>query len=62
MKEEKTILTFPALFNETVRKHGGSMAYSFAGEDPISYSEASEKIRGHGPRHIMKLKRKILHP
>jgi long-chain acyl-CoA synthetase len=44
MKEEKTMLTFPALFKDTVRKYGGSMAYSFAGEDPISYSEAEEKI------------------
>lgn len=44
MKEEKTILTFPALFHETVRNHGNAMAYSFAGEDPVSYSEASEKI------------------
>jgi long-chain acyl-CoA synthetase len=44
MKEEETMLTFPALFKDTVRKYGGSMAYSFAGENPISYSEAEEKI------------------
>ncbi|MCX6300886.1 MAG: AMP-binding protein [Bacteroidia bacterium] len=45
MEEEKIKLTFPALFNDTVRKHGGSLAYSFVGEEPISYAAAAVKIR-----------------
>jgi len=44
--EEKIRLTFPALFNETVLRHGDSMAYAFAGEKPISYSEAASRIKG----------------
>jgi long-chain acyl-CoA synthetase len=45
MTEEKIKLTFPSLFHETVRKHGTSGAYSFAGEEPITYSSAAERIR-----------------
>jgi long-chain acyl-CoA synthetase len=45
MKEENIKLTFPALFNNTVQKHGSSLAYSFVGEEPISYAAAAEKIR-----------------
>src|SRR4030043_84315 len=43
--EENTRLTFPALFYDTVQKHGNSMAYSFAGEEPITYSAAAAMIR-----------------
>ena len=43
--EENTRLTFQALFYDTVRKHGNSMAYSFAGEEPITYSVAAARIR-----------------
>ncbi len=45
MEEEKIKLTFAAIFDETVKKHGNSMAYSFAGEEPISYSAAAKKIK-----------------
>lgn len=44
MIQETARLTFPALFHETVRKHGSSLAYSFAGEEPITWSEAAEMI------------------
>ncbi|MCK7537864.1 MAG: hypothetical protein MZV63_46380 [Marinilabiliales bacterium] len=38
MKEEVSIrLTFPAMFDETLRKHGKCNAYAFAGEEPRSY-------------------------
>lgn len=45
MTESDTILTLPSLFNETVRKHPNSMAYTFVGEEPISYSLAAARIR-----------------
>ena len=45
MLEELNKYTFPAIFSETVRKHGNSMAYSFAGEEPISYADAARKIQ-----------------
>ncbi len=44
MEEEKIKLTFPALFDNTVRKHGNSLAYSFVGEEPINYAAAAKKI------------------
>jgi len=44
MEEEKIKLTFPALFDNTVHKHGNSHAYSFVGEEPISYAAAAKKI------------------
>jgi len=43
--EENTRFTFPALFYDTVQKHGNSMAYSFAGEEPITYFAAAARIR-----------------
>jgi long-chain acyl-CoA synthetase len=45
MEEEKIKLTFPALFDNTVKRHGNSLAYSFTGEEPISFAAASKKIR-----------------
>ena len=45
MEEEKIKLTFHALFDNTVQKHGNSLAYSFVGEEPISYAAAAKKIR-----------------
>ena len=45
MEEKKIKLTFPALFNETVRKFGKSGAYSFAGEELINYETAGHHIR-----------------
>jgi long-chain acyl-CoA synthetase len=44
MEDNNVRLTFPALFNETVRKHGKSGAYAFAGEEPISYETAGKRI------------------
>lgn len=44
MEERGTRLTFPALFNETLRTHGKSWAYAFAGEDPISFENAGKQI------------------
>lgn len=44
---EKSVqkLTFPALFRETLRLHGTSDAYAFAGEKPITFDEAAASIR-----------------
>lgn len=41
-KENK--LTFPALFQESVRKYGDAGFLSFVGETPITYSAACDKI------------------
>jgi long-chain acyl-CoA synthetase len=44
--EEKSIrLTFPAMFNETLRKHGKHNAYAFVGEEPRSYEKVGEEIK-----------------
>jgi long-chain acyl-CoA synthetase len=46
MMEEKNIrLTFPAMFNETLRKFGKSNAYAFVGETPITYESADKQIK-----------------
>ncbi|HOO98119.1 MAG TPA: AMP-binding protein [Bacteroidales bacterium] len=45
MEESYQKLTFPALFGETLRRHGKSNAYAFAGENPITYEEAAVTIR-----------------
>ncbi len=45
MEENKIKLTFPSLFEETLRKHGKSNAYSFVGEDPITWEQAGRRIR-----------------
>jgi long-chain acyl-CoA synthetase len=44
MEADNIKLTFPSLFRETVRKHGKSGAYAFAGEEPISYENAEKLI------------------
>lgn len=44
MEESNIRLTLPALFNETLKKHGKSDAYAFAGEDPISFETAGKMI------------------
>ncbi|MCU0471808.1 MAG: AMP-binding protein [Bacteroidales bacterium] len=44
MEENNIKLTFPALFNETRRKHGKSKAYAFVGEEPVSYDVAGKRI------------------
>jgi long-chain acyl-CoA synthetase len=38
-------LTFPSLFNETLRKFGKSNAFAFVGEKPISYEEVDREIQ-----------------
>ncbi len=38
-------LTFPEMFNETLRKNGKSNAYAFVGETPINYEEVNRKIQ-----------------
>jgi long-chain acyl-CoA synthetase len=37
-------LTFPALVNETLKKHGDRNAYAFVGEKPRSFKEAGDQI------------------
>lgn len=44
MKENSISLTFPALFNETVRRHGEHNAYAFVGEKPRTYNESAREI------------------
>ena len=38
-------LTFPAMFNETLRKFGKHSAYAFVGEEPKSYETINKDIR-----------------
>lgn len=38
-------LTFPSLFNETLKKHGDRNAYTFVGETPKTYATAAQEIR-----------------
>ena len=44
MAETKTKLTFPALFQETLRKHGKSNALAFVGETPMTYEMVNGEI------------------
>lgn len=44
MEENNLYLTFPSLFDKTVKKYGDYPAYAFAGEKPISYNEARGQI------------------
>jgi long-chain acyl-CoA synthetase len=44
MKEDKISLTFPAMFEETLRKSGKKNAYAFVGEEPKSYEKVSKEI------------------
>ena len=44
MAEESIKLTFPSLFEETLRKSGGKDAYAFVGEKPESYNEVNKQI------------------
>ncbi|MEI6050902.1 MAG: AMP-binding protein [Bacteroidota bacterium] len=45
MEENNIRLTFPAMFNETLRKFGRCNAYSFVGEEPRSYETVDKDIR-----------------
>lgn len=44
MEENHIQLTFPALFNETVRKFADQNAYAFVGEKPKTYFESAREI------------------
>jgi long-chain acyl-CoA synthetase len=45
MEDMNGRLTFPAMFNETLRKFGKYNAYAFVGESPISYEKANREIQ-----------------
>jgi long-chain acyl-CoA synthetase len=45
MEEYRQKLTFPSLFNETLRRCGKSPAYGFAGEGAITFETAGKQIR-----------------
>jgi long-chain acyl-CoA synthetase len=44
MEQENIKLTFPAMFNQTLQKHGNSGAYAFVGEEPITWETAHLQI------------------
>jgi len=44
MEEHNIQLTFPALFNDAVRKYGNHNSYSFVGEKPKTYNESAREI------------------
>ncbi|MCX6333949.1 MAG: AMP-binding protein [Bacteroidia bacterium] len=43
MEDYKIKLTFPSLFNETVRKFGKLSAYSFVNEEPVTWEAADRR-------------------
>lgn len=45
MEEKEMLLTFPSLFNETLKNHGKRNAYSFVGEEPKSYETVNTEIQ-----------------
>jgi long-chain acyl-CoA synthetase len=45
MLEENIKLTFPALFDQTLRNHGSCNAYSFVGEEPVTWEAANKQIK-----------------
>ena len=45
MEENGIRMTFPAMFNETLRKFGKKDAYAFVGEEPKSYERVNQEIR-----------------
>jgi long-chain acyl-CoA synthetase len=45
MEENGIRLTFPGMFNETLRKFGSRPAYAFVGEDPRTYETVNNEIR-----------------
>ena len=45
MEENGIRLTFPGMFNETLRKFGKRNAYAFAGEEPKTYETANKEIQ-----------------
>ncbi len=45
MEENGIRLTFPGMFNETLRKFGKRNAFAFAGEEPKTYETANKEIQ-----------------
>jgi long-chain acyl-CoA synthetase len=46
MMEDRAVrLTFPSIFNETLKNFGSCNAYAFVGEDPITYRSVDRQIR-----------------
>ena len=45
MEENSIRMTFPAMFNETLRKFGKKDAYAFVGEEPKSYERVNQEIQ-----------------
>lgn len=45
MDHKENVLTLPSIFNNTLLKHGKSRAYSFVGEDPMTFEAAAKSIR-----------------
>jgi long-chain acyl-CoA synthetase len=45
MDNKEIKLTFPAKFNETLRKFGDHNAYAFVGEKPMSYEDVNKEIQ-----------------
>jgi long-chain acyl-CoA synthetase len=45
MEDMNVRLTFPSMFNETLRKFGKKDAYTFVGESPVSYEAAHKEIQ-----------------
>jgi long-chain acyl-CoA synthetase len=44
MNDSSIRLTFPSVYKETLRKFGDRNAYSFVGEEPVTYKQVYEKI------------------
>lgn len=45
MEENRIRLTFPAMFNETLRKFGKNNAYAFVAEEPKTYETVNKEIK-----------------
>jgi long-chain acyl-CoA synthetase len=45
MEKNDIRMTFPAMFNETLRKFGKNNAYSFVGEEPKSYERVNQEVQ-----------------
>jgi long-chain acyl-CoA synthetase len=45
MEENGIRLTFPAMFNETLRKFGKHNAFAFVGEEPKSYETVNKEVK-----------------
>jgi len=45
MEYIKNSLTFPSMFDETLRKFGKHNAYSFVGESPVTFEAANKQIQ-----------------